>query len=302
MHQYNSNSDKLLDTTLQRSNKTELFLISPSLVIFFFLCWKASWFWSNNPDLSFGWVVPILCLFLFSESWEKRPNILCQLTTFTGATFFIGAAIIFLAHIYHAAMGMTPGSFIGLPIGTMLIIISNLHYVYGGPGVKHFAMPFGFILIAIPIPSIIINPIISFLQKLVSTIDVNILNLVGIPAMRTGSLIQLPNCIVGINEACSGIRSLQSAIMATLFIGSLILKRFWSKIILLICGIFFAIVGNIFRSLFLSITAYYKGTEALEKVHDTTGWSILLFVVLGVFLISWILKKIEKIHYLEPNN
>ncbi len=155
-------------------------------------------------------------------------------------------------------------------------------------------MAFGFLLIAMPVPSGIQGPIVSALQNKVATFNTEVLNLVGIPALQVGSLIHLPSGTVGVDEACSGIRSLQSTIMATIFIGYLTLRRLSLQALLFVCGIALAILGNLIRSLYLSLTANARGIESVAGVHDAAGWSILTFTAVGVFIISWFFKKLER--------
>jgi exosortase/archaeosortase family protein len=107
------------------------------------------------------------------------------------------------------------------------------------------------------------------------------------------SLIHLPNGTVGIDEACSGIRSLQSTVMATLFIGHLTLKRFKLQVALFVAGILLAIISNVGRSLFLSLMANAHGVKSLDHYHDTAGWSILAFTTCGVTILAWALSKLE---------
>jgi exosortase/archaeosortase family protein len=107
------------------------------------------------------------------------------------------------------------------------------------------------------------------------------------------SLIHLQNGTVGIDEACSGIRGLKSTVMATLFIGYLTLKIRGLQAALFVAGIFLAIVGNVGRSLFLSLMANAHGMKSLDHYHDTAGWSILLFTASVVALLAWSLAKLE---------
>jgi exosortase len=131
----------------------------------------------------------------------------------------------FCWQIYQAAFGMMAASLMALALGVMLLVAANLCYVFGWPGVRHFAFGFGFLLTALPMPSALYNPIVSGLQSNVAAINVEMLNVIGIPAQQVGSLIHLPNGTVGIDEACSGIRSLQATIMATSLIGYLTLRN-----------------------------------------------------------------------------
>ena len=272
---------------------SQLMLLLPAWLAMGWLVSKASWFWQHNPDLQFGWLVVLLCAYLFWEAWEKRPPLQPKASGTSALIAAGGLGMLFLTQIYQAAYGLTPASMSGLAVGAMLVVGANLVWVYGGIGVRHFAFAFGFILVALPIPSVIYGPLVGGLQSKVATVNVEVLKLIGIPAEQVGSLIRLPNCTVGIDEACSGIRSLQSTVMATLFIGYLTLKHQGVRTVLFVLGIGLAILGNVGRSLFLSLTANAKGTAALEGVHDTAGWSVLAFTVAGVAILAWLLHKME---------
>ncbi len=176
----------------------------------------------------------------------------------------------------------------------MLFIAGNFHYVFGWPGVRGFAFCFGFFFLALPVPETIYYPLVASLQAKVAALNVELLGLIGIPAEQSGNAIRLPTCVVGIDEACSGIRSLQSAVMATLFIGYLTLKRKRLQIALLGLGVLLALAGNLARSFFLSYTAHAKGIKSIAAYHDAAGWSILLFTAVGVMGCAWALGRVEK--------
>ena len=55
-----------------------------------------------------------------------------------------------------------------------------------------------------------------------------------------------------------------------------------------------AVFGNLIRSLYLSITANNKGIASVEQVHDSAGWSILLFTAVGVAILAWLFARLEK--------
>jgi exosortase len=269
-------------------------LLAPAWVVSAWLIRKASWFWSHNPDLQFGYVVVLLCGYLIWEGWGQRPPLSARWGWLSIGCMLLGGAALFLTQIYQAAYGMTPASLSGLGFGFALCVVGSLHYVFGWPGVRTFAFGFLFLLIALPIPSVIYTPIVGGLQSKVAAVNTEVLGLLGIPAQKVGSLIHLPNGTVGIDEACSGIRSLQSTVMASLFIGYLTLKWNRLRLTLLALGVGLAILGNVIRSLYLCLMAYWRGIESISKVHDTAGWSVLAFTAVGVVLISWVLAQVEK--------
>lgn len=276
------------------SSSLPLLALLPSGLALAWLVSKAQWFWSHRPDLQFGWVVLLLCGYLIWEAWEKRPTVCFRWRFGTLVGVLCAVSLLFLVQIYQAAFGMNPATLLGLAFGTMLFVAANLHYVFGWPGIRHFAFALSFFLISLPMPSVLHNLIVGGLQSKVAAINVEVLNLVGVPARRVGSLIQLPTCTLGVDEACSGIRSLQSTVMATLFIGYLTLKGTGSKLLLLLGGILLAIVGNVARSLFLSFTANNKGLQAIESFHDAAGWSILIFTCVGVIGLAWLFGRMER--------
>ncbi len=275
-------------------DRGQYWLLLPAGLAFAWLVSKAQWFWNHNPELSFGWVVVMLCGFLFWDASETRPPFDFRWRLLGILPGALGLGWLFFVQLYQAAYGSNAASAQGLAMGVFALVAANLMLAFGWPGLRHYAFAFFFIWLALPLPSAVLNLVISNLQHGIAAANVEILNLAGIPAQKRGSLVQLANCVVGIDEACSGIRSLQSTVMATLFIGYLTLKNNSLRLTLLVGGVCLAIVGNLIRSLYLSITAHNHGVEAIKSVHDQAGWTILVFTVVGVALGSWALGHLEK--------
>jgi exosortase len=279
---------------MSQSSRLPLLGLLPSALALAWLVSRARWFWNHNPELQIGWIVLVLSGYLLFEAWEKRPAPRFRWNGSGAALVLCGLATLFFAQLYQAAFGVTTEGMSLLGAGVMLFIAGNVHYVFGRAGIACFAFGCAFLLLALPVPDTIYFPLVSSLQSKVAAANVTLLNLIGIPAEQTGSAIRLPRCVVGIDEACSGIRSLQSATMATLFIGYLTLRKKSLQAALLGLGILAAIVGNLVRSFFLSYTANAKGAAAIQSYHDAAGWSILAFTALAVALFAWLLNRLEK--------
>ncbi len=271
-----------------------LLLLLPAWLAVAVLVSKLQWVWTHQPEMQFGWIVLMLSAYLFWENWPQRPPLTGRVGILDILAAALGIALLFVVQTYQAAFGTSAIVACGNACGTMLVAFASVRSVLGWPGWKRFGFPFLFLLVAVPLPSAVLNPVTSFLQNLIATINVEVLNLAGVPARRLGSLIHLPKGTVGVNEACSGIRSLQSSVMATLFIGYLTLRSNVLRTFLFLGGIAVAVLGNTVRSLYLSFTAHAKGVESVNQVHDAAGWSILLFTAVGVGLLSWWMARIEK--------
>src|SRR4029078_10432291 len=100
-----------------------------------------------------------------------------------------------------------------------------------------FAFPILFFFVAVPWPSQIEQPLIQGLMRADAAINVEILNLIGMPAVQMGNLIEVGSGVVGIDEACTGIRSLQATLMVALFLGEFYDLSSIRRIILVLVGL-----------------------------------------------------------------
>jgi len=114
----------------------------------------------------------------------------------------------------------------------------------------------------------------------------NTFDILGIPLQRQGNVLVLERGSVGVEDACSGIRSLTACLFAGSFLAAVFLNRWWKKVLLVVCAMVFAFVMNIFRSLFLTTWAHLYGSDSIEgKVHDITGYAVLGFTCIGLLLL-----------------
>jgi exosortase len=131
----------------------------------------------------------------------------------------------------------------------------------------------------------------------------------GYEIEREGSVLILPDGQVGVEEACSGIRSLMACLFAGSFLAAVFLNRFWKKVLLVAAAMGFAVLTNMIRSLFLTMWAYHYGSTAIDEhwvlplvgdigsVHDVTGLAILGFTCVGLIcllpIFNFSLKQYE---------
>jgi exosortase len=148
--------------------------------------------------------------------------------------------------------------------------------VGGWTAMRYFAFPICFILVAVQWPYRIEHAMIQGLMRLVANLTVEIIGWFGIPAVQRGNLIEVTTGVVGVDEACSGIRSFQSTLMAGLFLGELYLLSSWRRFGLLLGGLTLAFCLNVVRTLILTWKASSEGIGAVSKWHDPAGMAIFL--------------------------
>src|SRR5438094_9120797 len=89
--------------------------------------------------------------------------------------------------------------------------------------------------------------------------------LLGIPAQVQGNLIRVSNGLVGVNEACSGIRSLQTSLMIGLLCGELKRLSILRRAALVGGAVAIALVANFLRAVVLVAVGARKAIPGIIR-------------------------------------
>ena len=247
--------------------------------------------WHSNDNYAFGWFVPLLCLVLFWERWKRRPA--RGPIRPAGGTFFLTAmfglallpAALFLEIIPN--WRFAGWLFAGATIGITFII---LYFLGGRSWSRYFAFPVIFFLIAVPWPTRIEGPLIDKMSRLNAAVSAASANVLGSPAVRLGVLIETGAGLVGVDQACSGIRSFQASVMIALFLGELFSYSILRRGVLLFCAAVLAFACNVIRTTYLVRITDLHGLAAVNLRHDQAGFAILGVTLFGLLVLVWLLR------------
>jgi len=165
-------------------------------------------------------------------------------------------------------------------------------YVDRGRGwLRGAAFPLCFFFIAIPWPTLIETPVIQSLTRMNSAIVVEFLGWIGIPAIQHGNLIKVGTGTVGVNEACSSIRSFQTSLMISLFFGEYYDMGIWRRLLFVPVGFILAMAFNVCRVTFLTVVAAKKGVAAIGRYHDPAGVTIALVCTAGLWGLALLMRR-----------
>lgn len=266
-----------------------------ALVFAWALVLRAGWWeWSLNAQYSYGMLVPLLSLVLFHRRWMDRPA--PQPPGRRGksaAIAALGTCAVLLAAVQplvvsNADWRLVPAVAAVSGAGLTLALL----YLSGGtPWLRHFAFPVLFFLVAVPWPRAHESAIMSWLMLRNSAFCVEALQWMGYAAEQRGNLIAIPGSLLGVEEACSGIRSLQSNIMVALAAGEFFRLGTGRRLALLLLGLGAAVAGNALRSLTLSVAACRSGPQAVDAIHDTTGLTVLAGSSVLLLLAGWLMSR-----------
>ncbi len=247
--------------------------------------------WEINAQYNYGWLVPLLGLTLLYLRWPERPALAPPVTS--RSTAWIACGLLFLLLplrvIYEAnpewRMLYWAHGFVVLGLSFCL-----LHRLGGWAWARFFAPPLVFMLIAVPWPMELETAMIQGLMRFVAGLTVGVVDWFGIPAIQHGNLIEVNVGVVGINEACSGVRSLQSALMISLFLGEMYRFSAVRRVALLALSFGFVLLANLTRTTFLVWAAANHGMKQMEAWHDNAGLLVMIIVLPGLMVLASLIK------------
>lgn len=251
--------------------------------------------WDAHEQYSHGWFIPLLAGWIFYQRWSTRPEV----QPVPRGVQVVSLAVLALLSAPVALGILITGTYPdwrivlwGLGLAALLASMALTALSGGLPWVRHLSFAYVFALVAIPWPSQPERWLTEELSLLAAQIAVWILPMLGVAAMCYGTTIDVGTETLGVDDACSGIRSFQSSIMAALFLGELYSLRWGYRLALVGIGLFTAYALNIIRMLVLSIAVANGGIEALDQLHDPAGFAILIVTMAVLWTLCWGTQKI----------
>lgn len=263
------------------SSRHPLWSVAVACVAFVALYWevirKLVHDWSSDENNSHGFfIVPIALYF----AWERR-QVLARVApspSVFGLLVVLGSLATLVAGTLGAELFLTRISMIGMAVGVTL-------FLFGWAHLRALAFPIAFLLLMIPLPLLVFNQIAFPLQLLASRFGEWTLQLLGIPVLREGNIINLANTRLEVAEACSGIRSLISLLALGIVLGYFTDSRWTVRSLIALATIPVAIAANGIRVAGTGVAAHFVGAEAATGfLHTFSGW--ILFILASILLIT----------------
>lgn len=233
--------------------------------------------WNRNPNYSHGFLIPFAVAYFL---WIKRAVLKAsvQAPSTAGLALMSLAVAIYLVGLLGAEFFMQRCS--------MLLFVAGMEaFFWGWRCVRETAFAFTLAFLAIPLPAVVFNAIAFPLQLIASAWAAVLLRLAGIPVFQQGNILQLPQQVLNVAEACSGIRSLISLITLALMVAYFLPVRRWVQTGFVAAAVPVALIANALRIALTGLLGRYLGPEYSEGFfHLFSGW--LIFVVAFVLLLG----------------
>jgi len=241
--------------------------------------------WSTDPNYSHGFIVPIISAYLV---WERREAL--ERTSERGTPW---GYIVLLASVVMLIVGTAATFGYAARLSLLLGIAGLILFLRGSQTLRTVTFPLAYLLFMIPPPAIIVNQIAFPLQLMAARLATGTLDLMGIPVLREGNVINLAPMSLEVTEACSGIRSLIALLALGMIFAYLTQRRWGPRVLVALSAIPIAMVTNAARITLTGVLVEVVGPAAgVGFYHEFSGLVIFVLAFLLLATESMILSRL----------
>lgn len=241
--------------------------------------------WWQDPDYGHGFLVPLFAGYVLWRERSRWREVPLQPTSL-GLLGMMAAIGLLLVGTLGAELFISRMSL-------LVLLAAMVLYLAGGRLLRAWAFPLGFLVLMIPLPTILYNQVVFPLQLLASRFAATCLEVVRVPVLQEGNLLFLPNYTLEVVEACSGIRSLMSLVALAIAYGYWVESRVWIRVVLVMLMLPIAVVSNGLRVVGTGLMTYFLSPKTAEGFfHLFSGWLIFLTALVFMLLVHWVLQRL----------
>ncbi|AMY10066.1 exosortase A [Luteitalea pratensis] len=221
-------------------------------------------------------VLPVAGWLMWQElrsTWKTGPA-----SSAWGWAFVVPALLLHVLDQGMQTQLLSAISFVVLLPGLSLLLL-------GTDRTRRIAFPLAFVALMLPIPLAVTERLHLVLRNVVASACAVVVPWLGIPILKVGTTLHMPNASLLVADACSGFSTLYAAgavALLTMFLSASPRRR-------VLVGLLFAPIAlaiNIVRVALLCVLVYFQGTDVLAtSLHELSG--IVTFVV-ALPLIFWL--------------
>jgi len=270
-----------------------------SLAALVFLSLLAYWFvfaslirqWISDPNYGHGLFIIPMAIVL---AWRRRGQLrgIPARPSATGLLVIAAGGALYLVGILSAELFTSRLSFVVTLIGIVLV-------TQGTGRTRALLFPLLFLLFMIPVPYILYYKLTFPLQLKSSEFTEVILSIIGLPAVRSGNIIDLEGYTLEVVTACSGLRSIMTLGALAVFTADFLDMRAAAKVLFALLAVPVALVSNTFRLVSTAVISAFSDEKAADHfLHEFSGvvvfisGAVLLFIT-GYF-VQWVDRRIKR--------
>jgi exosortase len=253
----------------------------------------------TQKDYPHFYIIPLISLALM---FRRRTALLVR-ADYWGR----GGGLLVLAGGLCYVLGLSQQSYLSdndflalTSLGTVIVWIGGFAACFGPPGMCVVRFALGFLLLSIPLPEAGLSWVITTLQHGSAEVTAWLFTLTHLPVFREGLHFVLPRLSIEVAEACSSIRSSIALLITCLLASHLMLRRWWSKAIVLLLVFPLAVFKNGVRIVSLCLLTLYVDEGFITGHLHTRGGAV--FFALSLVILGLIVLGLQKLEVGRPND
>ncbi len=242
--------------------------------------------WASKKEYSHGFLIPIISAYII---WTKRDFLrLSPMQPDARGIFIVitGVALLILGYVAFEPFTRR--------FSLIVTMLGLIYFLCGSSIARLLVFPAGYLIFMIPIPYIFMKTIAVNLRLISARVTSYTLNLAGIPIVREGVNLELPNISLEVADLCTGILSIVAITALSVLYAYFTQRHLLSKIALVVFSIPLAIFSNMFRLMVTVGLAYSFGEKALGSIiHQFHGTFNFLITIGLLILLGSLIRKID---------
>lgn len=240
--------------------------------------------WLNEPDYSYGFIIPAVSVFLI---WQQREAL--QELHFKPS---LAALPLLIMGLLMAGFGITGAIPTVARISIPLVLLSSAAFCLGWRHFKRLAFPLGFLVFMIPLPAQIQGQILPLLQNVATWLGTTFLSVLGYTSYSSGNVVFIGGQPLNVAEACSGLRYIFPLVGVGAIYSYLFEEFWWKRIVNVLMAIPIAVLMNGIRIAATGIGIDLWGVSAaIGFSHDVEAY----FVFIAAFYIHFLFGRLLRL-------
>jgi exosortase C (VPDSG-CTERM-specific) len=241
---------------------------------------------------SYVLLIPFVTAYLIYIRWKHLSR---ELSTAWGSALLlaVAGAGALLANYHFTELGQNDHMTL-IALSFVCFVIAGTFLFLGSKWARSAMFPLFFLAFMIPLPEAAVDSLENASKQASAEVANWLFLISGTPALRTGTVFQLPGISIMVAKECSGIRSSLVLVITSLLAANMFLRTTWRRALLVGAVIPLGLLRNGFRILVISLLCVHIGPEMINSpIHRRGGPIFFVASLIPLFVVLWWLRRGE---------
>jgi len=240
--------------------------------------------WGVDDNYSHGYFIPFIAAYMV---WQKKE----ELASAPKKGSLWGLVVVLMG-LAQFALAWAGSEYFLQGTSIVVVLFGVVLFLWGSASTKIVWVPIAYLAFMVPLPAILWNKIAFPMKLFASKVAADAIQALGFTVLREGNILTLPNTVLEVADACSGLRSLTSLLALSAAMAYLASMGSWKKWLLFLSAAPIAVVCNVLRLIGTAVLARYYGAAVAEGfLHTFSGW---LVFILGLAMLAAVYALLQR--------